>query len=106
MEENRIWTGEEFYKLHDSEKTGCFNFVDGSIYYYKDGKSHRLDGPAVKTTGGTELWYKDGKYHRLDGPAFVWGSGDKYWFIEGKKYTEEEFNKISFAILNGLEIFL
>lgn len=32
---------------------------------------------------GTEHWYKNGKYHREDGPAVLYASGAKSWYIDG-----------------------
>ncbi len=62
-------------------------------FWYKDGKLHRVDGPACERTNGTKAWYIDGKIHRLDGPAIKWNSGEDNWYIDDKPYTEEEFNK-------------
>jgi hypothetical protein len=101
---------------------------DGYKAWYKEGERHRLDGPAIERFSGEE-WWRDGKKHRLGGPAVEdhvnvykewWNDGERhrldgpaveefdrtYWFIEGKEYTEEEFKKVSFAILNNLEKFL
>src|ERR1700760_2897730 len=45
--------------------------------FYKDGKLHRLDGPAVISRDPyngaitVEEWYRDGSLHREDGPARV-----------------------------------
>ena len=58
--------------------TGCLIGTDGTKCWYKDGKLHREDGPAVKWTNGSKFWYKDGKLHREDGPAIEYINGDKY----------------------------
>ena len=42
---------------------------------------------------GTKYWYLNGKSHRVDGPAVEWADGTKLWFLNDKQYTEEEFNK-------------
>jgi hypothetical protein len=65
-------------------------FADGTKYWYQNGKSHRLDGPAIDN--GTKYWYQNGQRHRLDGPAIEWADGEKWWYIEGKEYTEAQFN--------------
>ena len=39
-------------------------------YWYRDGKIHRDDGPAITREGGVE-WYSKGLRHRLDGPAWI-----------------------------------
>ena len=78
------------------------------IEWYSHGKRHRLDGPAC-TSFSTEEWFKNGKRHCLIGPAIVraWENHIfNQWFIEGEEYSEEEWKKLSFAILNNLEAFL
>ena len=59
----------------------------------------------MERINGDKEWWKDGQCHRLNGPAVEKSNGEKCWYIEGKKYTEEEWKKLSFAILNNLEIF-
>ena len=43
----------------------CLIHPDGSEYWYKDGKSHRENGPAIINTNGKEYWYKDDKHVTL-----------------------------------------
>jgi hypothetical protein len=57
---------------------------------------------------GNKRYYKDGKLHREDGPAIEWVNGDKYlfsntftahndWYFNGLKIncsSQEEFEKI------------
>ncbi len=90
--------------------------------YYKNGKVHREDGPAIEWKNGnkhwllndrlhrtdgpaielleTELgctvkkWSINGKYHREDGPAVEFGNGYKEWWIDGEKISEDEFNQL------------
>ena len=50
---------------------------------------------------GDKSWYRNGKYHREDGPAVELANGDKYWYIEGMEYTEKEFNKKMNKTCNG-----
>jgi len=54
--------------------------------WYQNGKLHRLDGPAVEWTDGTEHWRQNGKLHRTDGPAVVYADGTKYWHQNGKQH--------------------
>ena len=88
--------------------------------YYKNGKLHREDGPAIEWKNGnkdwllndrlhrtdepaielveTELgtvkkWSINGKYHREDGPAVECGNGYKEWWIDGEKITEDELSQ-------------
>ena len=35
-----------------------------------------------------EFKNKDGKYHRIDGPAVEYTNGDKKWYINGKLHRE------------------
>jgi len=65
-------------------------------FYYKDKKMtilHRLDGPAMVTDhdGTEEVWYKDGKLHREDGPAIIYGNGQEYYYLNDCYYTHSEF---------------
>ena len=62
----------------------------GVIRYFKDGKRHCEDGPAVITPDGDKYWYKNGQYHRVDGPAIERVSGYRAWYIEGKLKYEIE----------------
>jgi hypothetical protein len=59
-------------------------YFNGSKFWYKDGKCHRLDGPTIEYNNGTKVWYKDGKRHRLDGPAIEDADGRKVWLKDGK----------------------
>ena len=40
-----------------------------------------------------EKWYKNGKYHREDGPAIEWADGSKEWWVNGelKKIVLEKY---------------
>jgi hypothetical protein len=107
-EGTKRWINEKD-ELHREDGPAIDNYR-GSKEWFKEGKRHRLDGAAIVHVNGSEMWFKEGKRHRLDGPAVElyfnssWFS--KQWFIEGKQYSEEEFKKVSYAILNGLERFL
>jgi hypothetical protein len=56
----------------------------GDKRWYKDGKLHREDGPAIDHNDGYREWWVDGKLHRIDGPAIEYEDGDRYWYINGK----------------------
>lgn len=64
--------------------------ADGTKYWLIEGEFHREDGPAVERADGTKSWYIRGKLHREDGPAVEWADGTKHWYIEGKYYSLEE----------------
>lgn len=66
-------------------KNGRFD-EDGHICWYKDGRLHREDGPAVEMLDGTKHWWVDGKRHRLDGPAVEWVDGTKQWFVNDRRH--------------------
>ena len=38
---------------------------------------------------GDQFWYKDGKRHRDDGPAVIWSDGDQSWYIHNEDITNE-----------------
>jgi hypothetical protein len=76
--------------------------------WYKNGKIHRENEPAIISEGGyyryietgeiastyspTKTWYLDGKVHRADGPARIEGEGNGWrrtWFENDKKIKEE-----------------
>jgi len=68
------------------------------------GEVHSFDGkPAIEWVGGSKGWFKEGKIHRVDGPAIEQYIGyeckkiSKCWFYEGKRIhcnSTEEFLKI------------
>jgi len=59
--------------------------------YYKDGRLHRTDGPAVEWYDGEKWWYLNGDRHREDGPAIEWPNGDKAWYLNDVRYSEEDY---------------
>ena len=72
-----------------------YEFGDGVKEWYKDGKLHREDGPAIEYSNGDKIWYKNGKWHREDGPAIELNNGVKDWYLNNKQYTESEFLKLT-----------
>ena len=63
----------------------------GTKWWYRDGKLHREDGPAVECADGYKSWYRNGKLHREDGPAIEKANGTKQWYLNDKKLTQAEF---------------
>ena len=61
----------------------------GVQQWYKDGKKHREDGPAVIYTDGDQYWYKDDKLHHEDGPAVIYSDGDQFWYIHNVDITDD-----------------
>jgi len=82
-------------------KDGRLHRLDGPAIEYANGhkewlvndERHRLDGPAVESAGGDRYWYENDKMHRLDGPAIQYANGRKSWYIYGIEYSEEDFNR-------------
>jgi hypothetical protein len=56
--------------------------------WYKHGKPHRVDGPAVKWRDGRESWQLDGKRHRVGGPAVKTKESHEFW-KDGRLHREE-----------------
>ena len=61
-------------------------------------KLHRKDnGPAIEHTNGKKEWYKEGKLHREDGPAIedpnLPPGQAKKWYWDGEEMTEEKWKK-------------
>ncbi len=59
---------------------------DGVERYFKDGKHHRVDGPAAKYPNGGEFWFLNGEYHRVDGPAIIYPDGTEKWYLNGERH--------------------
>lgn len=59
--------------------------------HYVDDKLHNDNDPSIiNMADGTKQWFKHGKRHREDGPALI-KSVHKYWFINDVGHTEQEF---------------
>jgi len=79
-------------KIH-REDGPAITWRDGSYEYRIDGLLHREDGPASKTKR-TELWAIQGKTHRQGGPAHI--TYNRYgivvcraWFRDGRLHRED-----------------
>ena len=66
--------------------TGIVEYLDGTELWCKEGKYHRIDGPAVEYINGQKEWWIEGLRHRTDGPAVEYSNANKEWWIEGKKH--------------------
>ena len=78
-------------------KNGLVISEYGTKYWYRHGKLHREDGPAVEYVNGEKQWYLDDKLHRKDGPAIEYANGFNLWFINNKLIdcaSQEEFEKL------------
>lgn len=77
----------------------------GTKIWYKNGKEHREDGPAVENVNGTKAWYLNGELHREDGPAIERADGLKEWYKNNQYRKDgpaiERANGTKEWILNG-----
>jgi len=70
----------------------CKVVVHGNIEtksWFKNGKLHKDDGPAIISTTGAKYWYQNGILHRLDGPAVICPVGSQYWYKHGLLHRED-----------------
>jgi len=63
------------------------------IYKDENGEYHHQLRPALIVKDVSESWYKHGKLHRLDGPAIERKDGSTEYWIDGVHLTEEEFEE-------------
>jgi hypothetical protein len=79
----------EFKTYSDIPKdfTGICKVTDsGTIYHYKNRKSHNESGPAIIWEDGSKIWCINGCEHREDGPAVEFVNGNKHWYYKNKYY--------------------
>ena len=76
-----------------SKRNGLTVNTFGTKKWYKNGKLHREDGPAIERADGYKKWYKNGKLHREDGPAIEWAGRAKHWYQHGEFIREEVAQK-------------
>ena len=72
-------------KLHREDGPALVR--DFSKEWFINGQRHREDGPAIEYANGDKYWYKNNYFHRDDGPAMEHATGEKYWFRDGIKYN-------------------
>lgn len=80
---------EEITRTRHNWFNGRTNSIHGWTEYLKNGKRHRLDGPAVIGDDGSEFWFNDGIQHRDDGPAVTNFDGNEYWYQNGLVHRED-----------------
>lgn len=73
--------------------------IHGHVYFYKDGRYHREDGPAVIYSYGEERWYYEGFLHRIGGPSIIAETGN-YYFINGNEFSRDDYNFLMFTLYN------
>jgi hypothetical protein len=57
---------------------------DGGTEWFRDGDLHREDDPAVTCSSGAEQWWINGMPHRDFGPAIIHEDGTEVWFLRGR----------------------
>lgn len=80
---------------HLSDGTIKFVYKNDEVEYIKNGKYHRIDGPARKYVSGRLEWYYDGLLHNLGGPAVIAANGHQRYFIAGQAATIEMLDWIN-----------
>ena len=95
--ENKIMKELEIVKVNNWRNfpktfTGIVETPNGDKFWYKDGKLHKEDGPAIDCIDGLRKWWIEGKLHREDGPACEWTNGYKEWYLENEEYFEINLN--------------
>ena len=68
--------------------------ICGDIFYLKNNKLHREEGPAIIYKNGIIWWMNDGKLHRENGPAIINKKELIEYWIYGQPATEEEIINI------------
>lgn len=70
--------------------------ADGAESWWKNGKRHRVDGPAVIHPDGFRAWYIHGNLHRVDGPAMIWPNGSNAWYVENERIRSyKDFQRLT-----------
>lgn len=88
-------TKEEANGTTTIRRDGKRHRVDGPAYWglgdpprwYYEGKLHRDNGPAYEEQNGYSIWYKHGVLHRTDGPARIYENGQVEYWLDGKRYS-------------------
>lgn len=57
--------------------------------WWRNGKLHRNDGPAIERSNGERQWWVNGKRHRVDGPAVIHPEGSKEWWVDGDLHRDD-----------------
>jgi hypothetical protein len=81
-------------KTNKKKHEPCEIDTDGTKRWYKNGKLHRDDGPAVEFANGDKGWYRNGQFHRDDGPALEYADGTKRWYKDGVLYEPSSLKQM------------
>ena len=80
--------------------TGIIDFENGTRIFYKNGKKHRKNGPAIERKSGHKEWWSNGKKHRINAPAVEYTNGDKEWWNNGKLHRK---NGAALELADGMK---
>lgn len=84
MEQIEVWDIDDI----PVEYTGVVvSLTTKRTMYFKKGKLHREDGPAIECLDGGKHWFKDENHHRINGPAVEYPSGYKEWWVDNFLYV-------------------
>lgn len=76
--------------------SGKVIYPGGWCEWYQDGLLHREeDLPAKIEFDGSLRWFRQGKLHRLEGPAIITPKGRHYWYQDGNPYREDDLPTIT-----------
>lgn len=59
----------------------------------KEGKLHRVGGPAIIHNNGTKIWYYRGQRHRISGPAVTTRLGGEEYWIYGRQISKNQWER-------------
>ena len=65
-----------------------FTIKYGEQQWWKNGKLHREDGPAIIYQDGTQKYCYNGKLHRENFPAVIYPNGSVEWWKNGKLHNK------------------
>lgn len=61
---------------------------------YRNGLIHHDSRPALRYLNGSFFWYKEDKLHRIDGPAVERSDKSKEWWIDGYPYEGHNLKRM------------
>ena len=97
------YIGNKYLKIvNDSYLYFCKRDL-GKKLSYNNMLMSRIDGPAnINLVKGERYWYKEGKLHRDDGPAIERPNGERYWYLNGIHIKKDNFDYIVKGLKNKL----
>jgi hypothetical protein len=87
--------------MSEEPKNGMYTRPDGTREWFRDGRHHREDGPAIERPDGARFWCLHGEYHRTDGPACEWLNGARAWWLHGEWFNSAEDHAVAVAKIHA-----